>query len=212
MSNDIERLREYIEDISPAEEEKFTAYFEILSQFNKKINLVSESTIHDAGKRHFADSYHGIKIFQDEIKENSFVYDFGSGNGFPGIVFSIMRPDCQMMLVERDQRKCEFLKFVSQELGLGNINIHSGNASHLKPGVVDVAISRAMAPMPKMLLEVREALGKNAHLFLFKGDHWTTEFGQCPPQIFDLWDVTLKGTYRIPELDIERFVIDCQKL
>lgn len=212
MSNDIDNLREFIEDISPEVEEHFTSYFEILEQFNKKINLVSPSSLENAGKKHFADSYHGLRIFEQEIETGNIVYDFGSGNGFPGIVLAIMRPDLKLVLVERDNRKCEFLKFVAQELKLENINVYTGNASHLKPGVANYAISRAMAPMPKMLLEVREAMAQNSHLYLFKGDHWTTEFGQCPPQIFDMWEVDLKGSYKLPELDIERFVVDCLKL
>ena len=210
--SDIENISDYIPDISDGVYEQFLTYFEILKQFNTRINLVSNSTLSIAGRRHFADSYHGIKSFDEEIPSGSNIYDFGSGNGFPGLVFAIMRPDLNFHLVERDRRKSEFLKHTAHSLELKNVETFHGETRDLKRGSVQFAISRAMAPMPKMLLETRDVMAQDGHLFLFKGEYWTGEFANIPALLFDLWDISVKGSYQIGKGDIIKFTIDCHRV
>ena len=212
MENDIELLSEYLPEITENEEKMFKQFYDILCHFNKRINLVSRSSLTSAGRKHFSDSYMGIRLFDDVFKKDDLVYDFGSGNGFPGVISAIMHPEVNFLLVERDKRKSEFIRFLSEELGLKNISLHIGAASQLKENSVQIAMSRAMAPLPKMLLEVRSLVKPGGKIFLFKGDHWTTEFGNCPPQIFDLWDVELRGKYTIPSLDMDRFILECTRV
>lgn len=205
-------LSEYLPEITDSEEKMFKAYYDILCHFNKRINLVSRSSLVSAGRKHFSDSYMGLKLFDAVFNKDDIIYDFGSGNGFPGVVSAIMHPEVNFILVERDKRKAEFIKFLSEELGLKNITLHAAAASQLKEDSIEIGMSRAMAPLPKMLLEVRSLFKSGGKLFLFKGDHWTTEFGNCPPQIFDLWDVELKGKYTIPSLDMDRFILECTRV
>ena len=123
-----------------------------------------------------------------------------------------MHPGTKFILVERDKRKSEFMRFLCEELGLGNVILHMGSASQLKEESVKLGMSRAMAPLPKMLLEMRPLFENGGKLFLFKGDHWATELGSCPPQIFDIWNVELKGQYVIPSLDMDRFILECTRI
>lgn len=212
MENDIEKLRDFLPDLNDNEEKAFKSFFDILCHFNKKINLVSRLSIKEAGSKHFADSYLGLKIFSDQIQASELVYDFGSGNGFPGAIAAICFPNTKFLLVERDKRKSQFLEYLCQELELKNVILHAGEASDLKESSVKMSMSRAMAPLPKYLLELRRLVPKGGKTFLFKGESWTTEFGGCPPQIFDLWDVKLRGSYSLPESDAVRFIVECDRL
>ncbi|MCJ8277573.1 MAG: 16S rRNA (guanine(527)-N(7))-methyltransferase RsmG [Bdellovibrionales bacterium] len=209
--SDIDRLKEFLPELTETEEEKFRQYFDVLCHFNRKINLVSRASIKNSGGKHFSDSYKGLKIFEEFMTPGATMYDFGSGNGFPGIIGAVMYPEVKHILIERDKRKGEFLKFLAQELLLNNVGVHIGAAKDIKENSVQIAMSRAMAPLPKMLLEMRKLSVVGGRIFLFKGDTWTTEFGNCPPQLFDLWDVKLKGHYNIPSLDMERFIIECTR-
>ena len=212
MESDIENLKELIPDISPSEVESFKKFYDILCHFNKKINLVSRVSLKEAGAKHFADSFLGLKLFEETIQSSELFYDFGSGNGFPGVIAAIMYPKTKFILVERDKRKSQFLEYLSRELGLKNIILHAGSAAELKERSVKLSMSRAMAPLPKFLLELRTLVPKGGKAFLFKGESWTTEFGNCPPQIFDLWEVKLRGSYTLPSVEAVRFIIECERL
>ena len=210
--SDIDKLSEFLPEITPEQEEKFREFYDILCHFNKRINLVSRASLKSAAGKHFSDSYMGLKIFEKDLKPGSNVYDFGSGNGFPGVVSSGMYPDINHILIERDRRKAEFLRVLCGELKLTNVGIHGGPTGELKENSVEIGMSRAMAPMPKMLLELRSICKQGAQIYLFKGDHWATELGSCPPQIFDIWEIKVRGKYNIPSLDMERFIIECIRI
>ena len=211
-ANDIEDLPDYIEDLADGIFEKYRTYFDILVQFNNKMNLISQSTIPQAGRKHFADCHIGVKAFDAEIPNGETVHDFGSGNGFPGMIFSIMRPDTKVVLVERDRRKCEFLKHVAHLLDLKNVTVHVGGARDLGESNVKYAISRAMSPLPKLLLEVRTVMASGHSMYLFKSEYWTGEFSQTPPQLFEFWDVNPKAEYQLAKLDAKKFIIECKRL
>lgn len=212
MDNDINNLKDMMPDISSELEQKFLDFFELISKFNSKINLVAQSTISRAGVKHFADSYLGLRTFMDVLEGDDPVFDFGSGNGFPGLIAAMMLPTKKIILVERDQRKAEFLKIASNQMNLKNVEVYAGPVNNLSDKSCQYIISRAMAPLPKFLLETRRVVKPNGKVFLFKGDTWTTEFGSCPPQIFDYWDVEVQGSYELPIDGATRFTVRCTRL
>ena len=62
-------------------------YYELLNEWQKKMNLVGNSTIKNSLYRHFLDSAQLYNILKNSKGK---VLDFGSGAGFPGLVLSIM--------------------------------------------------------------------------------------------------------------------------
>ena len=69
--------------------EKLDTYSFLLKEWQKKINLVSNSTLENMWERHFQDSAQLYSLLPKEEKE-SVVYDVGAGAGFPGMVLAIM--------------------------------------------------------------------------------------------------------------------------
>lgn len=212
MSNDIEDLKKYIPDLSSEIEGKFKEYFELVSHYNTKLNLISKSTVARAGTVHFADCYMGLKMIEKNTPIPNLVHDFGSGNGFPGIIGAMMYPKTHFVLVERDLRKAEFLKSASNLLQLLNVEVQDVALSSLPHESCQFAISRAMAPLPKFLLETRTVMALGGKAFVFKGSYWTTEFGACPPQILDYWSVHLVNSYILPVENKERAIILCERV
>lgn len=212
MSNDIDNLEGYIPDAVPEHLEKFRSFFEVLSVFNKKINLISKATVSQAGVKHFADCHMAMTRMSPLFKDGQEVFDFGAGNGFPGIIAAIMEPSRHIIMVERDQRKSEFLKAAIDHLSLPNAEVYAGNVSHLAEGVCNTIISRAMAPLPKFLLEARQVTKVGGAALLMKGESWSSEFSAIPAQLFEFWDVSLKEGYYLPNDAGARYIVECVRV
>ena len=100
-----------------------------------------------------------------------------------------------------------FLKHLASRLQLKNIDVFTGDVKDIESGAGPLCISRAMAPMNRILLETRKLVPEGGHLYLFKNEYWTAEFGSLPPQLFDFWDVTVKCNYSVKNRQF--FIIDC---
>ena len=75
--------------------------------------------------------------------------DLGSGGGVPGLVLAIRWPDADGILVESQQRRCEFLEAAVQRLDLGErVRVREGRAEDLARdpelrAQVDLVVARA---------------------------------------------------------------------
>jgi 16S rRNA (guanine527-N7)-methyltransferase len=84
------------------------------------------------------------------------VVDVGSGGGLPGLVLKIARPDLELTLVEADQDKAAFLAHACAQLGLDGVRVlarRAEDAGHdpLLRETFDVAVARALAPLPTLV-------------------------------------------------------------
>jgi 16S rRNA (guanine(527)-N(7))-methyltransferase RsmG len=88
-------------------------HYELLCRWNPKLNLVSKKSLNEAETRHYGESLLlASRLPQGPLR----VVDVGSGAGFPGFVVAAVRSDCQVTLIEGDQRKSTFLREASREL------------------------------------------------------------------------------------------------
>ena len=106
------RLKSWFPNLEESVHSKMWEYFAELQKFNKVINLVSSKTMLHADAIHFADSIRASVIIRKKVNKNNYLYDIGSGNGFPGMIYAILYSDQRIILLDTDQRKCEFLKHV----------------------------------------------------------------------------------------------------
>jgi 16S rRNA (guanine527-N7)-methyltransferase len=79
--------------------------------------------------------------------------DVGSGGGLPGLPLKIARPALAVTLVESDQAKAAFLVQVCARLGLLGVEVVARPAEDAGRDTryrerFDVAVARALAPMP----------------------------------------------------------------
>ncbi len=209
--SDINNLEEFVPFVSSAQIDAFRVFFELIERYNSKINLVSKSSISSAGSKHFADSVLGMDLIFKDLIDGEPLLDFGSGNGFPGIIASLLQPDWPVILVERDLRKSEFLKLAIDKLQLKNVQVHGGAVSELTQGSCFNVVSRAMAPLPKFLLEARPVMAVGGTAYMFKGDFWSTEFSAIPAQLFEHWDVELHSKYELPAGNGSRYIVRCTR-
>lgn len=90
----------------------------------------------------------------DLIPEGAHLVDVGSGAGLPGLVLAIARPDLRVTLVEPLLRRATFLDETVTELGL-EVQVVRGRAEEPSVrsvvGEADVVVSRALAPLAKVM-------------------------------------------------------------
>ena len=78
--------------------EQFLRYFELLVEWNEKINLTAITEYGDVLKKHFVDSLSLIKAL-DPAKELNLI-DVGTGAGFPGLALKIAFPNLKVTLLD----------------------------------------------------------------------------------------------------------------
>jgi 16S rRNA (guanine527-N7)-methyltransferase len=88
-------------------------YCDLLSIWNKSINLVQKESLHNIMERHVKDS----QQLCSAIDKNERIIDVGSGAGFPGVILSI-NGFHNLTLCEKNIKKATFLRVVRKKLNL----------------------------------------------------------------------------------------------
>ena len=124
--------------------EQFKKYFDLLIEWNEKINLTAITQYDEVMTKHFEDSIAG----QSLVPQNASLCDVGTGAGFPGIPLKIVRDDIKLTLMDSLNKRVNFLQTVSDSLELGASCIHS-RAEDAGKGIYrekfDVVTARAVA-------------------------------------------------------------------
>lgn len=126
---------------------QFERYYELLIEWNKRINLTRITEPDEVVIKHFVDSLTLLKYC--EIPQGAKVIDVGTGAGFPGIPLKIARPDIKLTLLDSLNKRLNFLREVCDDIGIQSELIHSrAEEGSRKPEYrdsFDVAVSRAVA-------------------------------------------------------------------
>lgn len=134
--------------------ENIRTYAILLGKWQKKLNLVGTKTMPDLWRRHFYDSFQLKRLFEPAKAEKFRILDIGSGAGFPGLLLSMLGLG-EFHLVESNGKKCTFLRQVIRETSC-NATVHNERVELMSSFPVDYIVSRACAPLDKLL-----AMGQN---------------------------------------------------
>jgi 16S rRNA (guanine527-N7)-methyltransferase len=77
------------------------------------------------------------------------IVDVGSGGGAPGIPIAAALPDREVVLLEANRRKCDFLESIAQDFP--NARVVCGRAEEQTAEQFGVAAAKALAPPPVAL-------------------------------------------------------------
>lgn len=146
-------LKELGVDFSPDQIRIVKEYLDIVYEYNKEVNLTGTKKKEDILVRHFLDSLSILKFKKDlfnrsdNIKE---ILDIGTGAGLPGMVLSIFLKDRLFYLIDKKEKKIEFLNMTANRLKIKNVKILRGRAEELaREGSYrekfDMVLARAVA-------------------------------------------------------------------
>ncbi len=121
-------------------------YKEFLIEYNTHTNLTSIKEESGIYLKHFYDSL----TMNQYINKNMKVLDIGTGAGFPGMVLAILNKDSYFTLLDSNNKKTTFLKFLKEKLNLNNIEIIHARAEEyvrIHKEEFDIVTSRAVAEL-----------------------------------------------------------------
>ncbi len=178
--------------------EKLKAFFDLLVEQNKVMNLTRITDECEAALRHFADSL-SASIF---IQKNAKVLDVGTGGGFPGMPLAICREDLDITMIDSREKKIRFVKQAAQELDIGNASAFHARAEEAahKSGLresFDIVVSRAVANMETLSEYCLPFLKSDGKFIAWKGKACEDELDKAKPHISLLGGV-LQEIYAVP--------------
>lgn len=159
-------LLKYFPDISEKQKEQFAALYDLYTDWNSKINVISRKDIENLYTHHILHSLAIAKLIQ--FTDNTKIMDVGTGGGFPGIPLAILFPKCEFLLVDSIGKKVRVATEVATAIGLKNVQFRHCRAEEVKEKF-DFIVSRAVMPLPDLVKIVKKNVSKEQHNALPNG-------------------------------------------
>lgn len=146
----IETLKNNNISLSNLQQEQFTKYYQLLIEWNEKVNLTSITDKNEVYLKHFYDSL--TPAFYHDFSQPLTMCDVGAGAGFPSIPLKICFPQIELTIVDSLRKRIDFLKLLAKELQLENIHFYHKRAEDFGQNkqfreAFDLCIARAVAKM-----------------------------------------------------------------
>lgn len=128
MMDELTFKNRLLEEGLPIDDEKlskFHRYYELLVEWNQKMNLTAITEEADVYLKHFYDS---VTIATDIALSKQTICDVGAGAGFPSIPLKILYPDLKVTIVDSLNKRITFLHHLCEELGLENVEAVAARA------------------------------------------------------------------------------------
>lgn len=145
--------------------EKLSAYVELLSQWNRRINLVSGNTMGDVWRRHILDC---AQLARYLPRQTQIVVDLGAGAGLPGLILAAMGVP-EMHLVEADLRKAAFLREAARIMDVP-VTLHPERIEKTAAFPADAVVARACAPLTQLIDYSGKFVSANTVCLFLKGE------------------------------------------
>ena len=150
-------------------------FLDLLAEENKKMNLIAAGSSEKMIETHLLDSLSLIDF--EEVADSRQAIDVGSGAGLPGIPLAIALPNLNLTLIDSNAKKCGFLSRATGILGLLNVEVvweraESAGRSRFRDKY-DLALARALGPLPVALEYVLPFVEPGGHCFLQRGRRLT---------------------------------------
>ena len=127
--------------------EELSTVYEMLCEYNKKVNLTAVIDPVLSAKKHFADSL--LPLLTDIFTDKKTCLDVGTGAGFPGLPLAVFLPEVSFTLIDSLDKKLAFTRSVKEKLNLENTDILTVRAEEYarteKREAFDIVVSRAVA-------------------------------------------------------------------
>ena len=119
-----------------------------------------------------------------ELTRSDRLLDLGSGGGLPGLVLAAAWPEADIVLLDRRQKRTDFLELAVRRLGFEHVEVWCRDAvavaDEVERGIVapfDVVTARGFGPPAFTLTTARRCLAPDGRIVISEppsGDRWPT--------------------------------------
>lgn len=162
----MEIIQSYFPRLEEKQVQQFAALYDLYTDWNAKINVISRKDIENLYPHHILHSLGIAKMLS--FKEGSKVMDLGTGGGFPGIPLAILFPQVQFHLVDSIGKKIKVAQAVAESIGLTNVTFRHCRGEEEKQ-LFDFVVSRAVMPLNDLVKIIRKNISKEQHNALPNG-------------------------------------------
>ena len=159
-------ILKYFPDLTDTQKEQLAALYDLYTDWNSKINVISRKDITNLYEHHVLHSLGIAKVIQ--FKPGTSVMDLGTGGGFPGIPLAILFPDAKFHLVDSIGKKVRVATEIANTIGLKNVTTRHCRAEEEKQ-LFDFVVSRAVMPLTDLLKIIRKNISSEQHNALPNG-------------------------------------------
>ena len=138
-------------ELNDRQKKQFHRYFQLLVEWNEKINLTAITAEDEVYLKHFYDSL--APILQGYIlNEPISLLDIGAGAGFPSLPMKILFPQLEVTIIDSLNKRIQFLHLLAEDLGLEGVHFYHGRAEDFAQdkqfrAQFDLVTARAVARM-----------------------------------------------------------------
>lgn len=187
--------------LSEKQMKQYELYYEMLVDWNEKINLTAITDKEDVYLKHFYDSLMLVNA-KETFKENLSICDVGAGAGFPSIPLKIAFPDLTVTIVDSLNKRIKFLSELVSALELTEVYLYHdraetfGKNKQFREGF-DLVTARAVARLNVLSELCLPLVKKNGYFIALKAAKSEEEITEAKKAI------SLLGGKFIEEIDIK---------
>lgn len=191
--------------------DRYIAELELFNPTYKLVGAEGEELI----VRHIFDSLSAVQAIDSLIEDHAAptLADLGSGAGLPGIPLSIALPQVRVSLVERMERRVNFLRSaVVRATLVDRVAVVDQDLAHLEHRY-DVVVFRALKPLSEILDQVAPLLCDGGTVVAYKGQRPAVEaeLAEVAERCKSRWSWHLK-IVEVPGLDAQRTLCLLRKI
>ena len=169
--------------LTDRQKEQYERYFELLVEWNEKINLTAITEKDEVYLKHFYDSI--APILQGLIENQPIrLLDIGAGAGFPSLPMKILFPELDVTIIDSLNKRINFLHLLAEELGLNGVHFYHGRAEDFAQekafrAQFDIVTARAVARMQVLSELTIPYLKVGGHLLALKASNAQEELEEA---------------------------------
>ncbi|WP_308756018.1 16S rRNA (guanine(527)-N(7))-methyltransferase RsmG [uncultured Bacteroides sp.] len=149
----MELILKYFPELSEEQKRQFAALYDLYTDWNSKINVISRKDIENLYEHHVLHSLGIAEVIR--FKPGTKIMDLGTGGGFPGIPLAILFPEVQFHLIDSIGKKVRVATEIAANIGLKNVTTRHARAEEEKQ-TFDFVVSRAVMPLADLLKIIRK--------------------------------------------------------
>ena len=194
----------------------FYKFYNLLTEWNEKINLTAITEEYDVATKHFLDC---MSIFDYvDFCCGERIIDVGCGAGFPSVVMGIADRRLKITMLDSLNKRINFLNEVKNSLKLDNLSAVHSRAEDLARTKehresYDFAVSRAVANLASLSELCLPFVKVGGYFIAFKGPNVSGEIEEAKTAIKLLGGkIERVENYEIPTTDLAHNLVFVKKI